>query len=758
MRQWLTAREIADAALPGLPATKSGLIRFASAAGWDNHPSFCRERSGQGGGLEYHYHLLPALAQIAWAQRNMTVGAPAEIEPAPLPADDGSLSARGREERDARLAVVKAYEVFIRGLNLGHATHLQVFCAKYNAGSIDVAGWVRELVPTVAKRSLMRWRKHKRDGKTTRLARDPGQARKGTGVLDTAEGGRVRMHILGLIAAQPFLSAHHVRTLCRAEFGDCLKTVSKGVETTVELPPVRTFQHALKTWKVEHRVELLKLTNPDKYRSTMKPTGRGALRHVTEPNQLWQIDASPVDALCVDGRHTVYVCIDIATRRQVFSLSRTPRAEAVALLLRKAILAWGVPDTIKTDNGSDFVAKATQQLLASLGIEVELSDAYSPEQKGHVERAIRTFQHDLGPQLPGFVGHSVADRKAIEGRKSFAARLGESDAETFGVTLTATELQRHVDHWADLVLSHRPHAGLNNGTPAEAARRTTRPLRVVDERALDLLLMPVAGMRTMTKSGLRIDGRHYMSPSILPGTIVSVRMDPLDLGKVYAFAEDGGAFLDEAICPELSGIDPRQFVRQAKALERELVDAAVLPIKAEMKRIKQGPTLIERTLQVAQRDADARDAAASNVVPLPRREEPHTTPQIAAAIDAMAERINPTKPLSANQADAHRRLIAEMQAEEDARVEVSFREKYERRMAEIEAERTAHLPADDKVVALRESPKASYRRAVLIRRRIDAGEDVPPFDAFWCGTYETSAEFRGQQAMHADFGDAYLSL
>ncbi|WP_425646786.1 hypothetical protein [Agrobacterium leguminum] len=51
----------------------------------------------------------------------------------------------------------------------------------------------------------------------------------------------------------------------------------------------------------------------------------------------------------------------------------------------------------------------------------------SPEQKGHVERIIKTFQHEVGPQLSGYIGHSVADRKAIEGRKSFAQRLGADD-------------------------------------------------------------------------------------------------------------------------------------------------------------------------------------------------------------------------------------------------------------------------------------------------------------------------------------------
>ena len=62
------------------------------------------------------------------------------------------------------------------------------------------------------------------------------------------------------------------------------------------------------------------------------------------------------------------------------------------LLIRKGILAWGVPETIKSDNGSDFKAKSIVRLLDALGIEHDLSSPYSPEQKGTVERVIGTFQ------------------------------------------------------------------------------------------------------------------------------------------------------------------------------------------------------------------------------------------------------------------------------------------------------------------------------------------------------------------------------
>ncbi|MBX3580796.1 MAG: transposase [Rhizobiaceae bacterium] len=753
MKEWLSAREIAAEALPDMPNDVSGVWRMAERLGWDTHPSFARKRAGRGGGMEYHLRILPVLAQVAYTQRHLVVAQPEpDLREAPeKPASSTPLSDRAARERDARLAIVNAYQRFTRDLGLGHATHVQVFTAKYNANTIAVDPWVRKAVPSISKRSLIRWKSAKRDGQADRLAYDPSKARKGTGVLDTANGGRVQTFILAQIADREHLCADDVRTMCLSVFGDTLKVVSNGVERVVPMPPVRTFQHTLKRLKVEKRVEIVKIANPDLYRSTMAPAGVGMLRHVTEPNQMWQIDASPMDALCTDGRHSIYACIDVATRRTVFLLSRTPRASAVALLIRKAVLAWGVPDLIKTDNGSDFVAQDTQRLFASLDIEIERSAAYSPEQKGHVERAIKTFQHKVGPLLPGFIGHSVADRKAIESRKSFAKRLGESEADTFCVELTAPELQKHVDDWADLVYQHRPHGGLKGETPFKAWMASRRSIRTVDERALDLLLMPVAGsngQRIVSKRGIQIDHYYYMTPTILPGTAVLVRQDPNDMGRAYAFAQDGGAFLGEATCPELAGIHPQHFVQATKEKHKEILDERTRPIKAEMREFAKGPSRIERALEVARRNAP-------NVIPLPKRTEEHSTPQISAAIEAMGERINPSRELTPREAAEHRRMIEEMTAEDAAENRAFVEQKVADYHERVAQERVAGLPAN--VAKLPETPLERYRRAVRIDRQVKTGAPTDTFEAMWLGSYQTTAEYRAHAKLHEEHGDAYLS-
>jgi len=455
----------------------------------------------------------------------------------------------------------------------------------------------------------------------------------------------VRGTILAWLAKEPNLSAHHIRGYIEHQYGPELVDSHGELKP---LPPIRTFQHFIKQLRLSEKVLLTKITNPDKYRSHYRLSGTGAYSTIISPNELWQIDASPVDALCVDGRYSMYGSIDIATRRLVITLSKTPRASAVGLHLRKAFLQYGVPDVIKMDNGSDFMAHATRHLLEKdLRVAIDTSTAYSPEQKGHIERAIRTFQHDVCPQLPGYIGHNVAERKAIEGRKSFASRMGKSKEELFEVKLTATELQSHIDGWLEHVYHERPHGGLKGRTPNEVAASCAHQVRKVDERALDVLLMPWAeggqGKRVMTKRGIRVDGAYYLTGKILPGVEVMVRCDPLDMGRIYVFAADGGRFLDVAVCPELAAIDREGFVRARKEEFSQMVSAREQGIKKQVRKLQKGLSGIERTVRLAKRKKSQREeeraADFANVVALPRADtspiETHVTANIASALDAV---------------------------------------------------------------------------------------------------------------------------
>lgn len=759
----MTAAEIAAAKLPGMPTTKRGVAAKAQAEGWDQNPALARARQGRGGGFEYDVRILPTLARMALLQREISVGLPSVSQDEPPVEAPANLSDRAAREQAARLAIVRQFEQFAAGLpRLRHVAHLQLFQDKYNLRTLHIEPWVLEMVPAVSKRSLDRWRAARKAGDLGKLAVDRAQARKGTGVLDVANDGKVRTAVLALLAQNAHYSAGHIRGQIESIFGSSLwvpyKGAAPGMTKSVPVPPVRTFQNFIATLKAENKVVLTKLTDPDRYRSTMLPAGVGALRHIIQPNMLWQIDASPIDALCTDGRHSIYACVDVFSRRAIVLVSKTPRAAAVALLLRKAIMAWGVPLTIKTDNGSDFVARDTQRLLVSLGIEQDVSDAYSPQQKGHIERFIRTFQHDFATLLPGFVGHSVADRKAIENRKSFAARLGQTEAETFDVKLSGLDVQRYADKWVATMYEQREHYGLQGLSPVQKWNTANYRPRTVDVRALDLLLMPIAGgsgngIRTTTKFGIRVDNYHYATPGILPGTMVLVRQDPEDLGHVLAFEPDGGRFLGEGTCPELAGVHPATFIKAVRQLQGEALEQIAKPVKHMMRELAKGPAPIDRALQIAA------ERELTNVVSLPEVIEAQTTRQIDAAMAAMDTLAGNTPTIQLDEATQaeHRRLIAAYEADEAA-LEAEAFDAVELQQAAYEADRAAELaaalPANVETI---ETPKSRYLRAVKIDRAMHAGEPVQPFDALWLGQYQTTDEYRGHKAVHDDFGDSYLT-
>jgi hypothetical protein len=402
-------------------------------------------------------------------------------------------------------------------------------------------------------------------------------------------------------------------------------------------------------------------------------------------------------------------------------------------LIRKTILKWGVARIIKTDNGSDFVAVATKRLFANLDTEADVSDAYSPEQKGHVERVIKTFQHEVCPQLPGYIGHSVADRKAIEGRKSFAQRLGADDKELFEVALTAEQLQRHIDDWLEYVYHEREHGGLKGRTPNEVTAASTTVIRRVDERALDALLMPVAGKngrRTMTKQGIKHDGFYYLAGSIEIGAEVFCRLDPLDMGRMYVFDGDDGRYLDVAICPELSDVNPQAYVKAQKEIAAELLREKEREIKADIRALKKGPSGIERTIRLAKRKKAEREAAIDNVIQLPKREEQHTTPAIAAAIDAMTipRTSSAPKPLNDQAAKLHEAIVRESAQRTSAKV--------------------VHLDPD---AGLSETARR-VKWAIAIDEQIAAGAVIDDETAIQLTRFKSTPQYRTAMDCMKDFG------
>lgn len=722
MKLWLTSSELADLALPDMPATARGVSMLAEREDWARFAAYCRPREGRGGGTEYHVNLLPVAARVAYlgAAAPRPGAAGEAIQAAPEPVVD--LARGATLQMDARLAVLGALKAFIRQSQLKQTLSVSYFVDLYNLGKVDIPAWAAAVLPRLSCRTVLRWLAASKEGETERLAVDRGAARRGSGVLDSAFDGEIKHFALAVFSFNELFTARQIYEALPAEFGARLAAIG------LKLPSLRAFELRFKAWKEEHAAGLLKIMDPDGFRSKMRTSGSYA--HLAPHlNALWQIDASPVDALCVDGRHAIYVCIDIWSRRLVLLISKTPRSEAVQLLMRKAILAWGVPDAVKTDNGSDFTARATVRLFDKLKIEPIRSDAFSPWQKGYVERHIRTFQTDCARMLPGFVGHSVAHRKKIEGRRAFSQRLGQTENSAFNVTMTGEELQALVDRWATEMYAQRAHGGIGKMTPFALAATSTRPVRKVDPEALATLLMQAPdqnGIRTVGKNGVRVGGFHYLTPGILPGETVFVRMDPADKGVIWLFDEAGERFLGRGTNAPLAGVDPAGLLAETRASQKAIIDRDTAEIrKMAKKRVTQRTVLDNRLAAAA--------AQTGNLVAFPPRSEIHTTPALDAGLQIAAMRRGEAPaaaPLSPAAEAVHRQLVAE----------------------------AAEPVQERKVTRLRqqETPRQRFRRALELQAAIEAGQAIETEQAIWLGSYQTTAEYRAEMDLHREFGGVAL--
>jgi len=330
--------------------------------------------------------------------------------------------------------------------------------------------------------------------------------------------------------------------------------------------------------------------------------------------------------LCSDGRYYLTAGIDVYTRKIVAVVSKTASAAATLLCLRKMILTLGVPQTLRHDQGSEYKAAHFQAALAHCEIASEMVPPFSGEAKPFIERAIGTIMHSFAPLLPGFIGASVAERQAIESRKSFAARLGEDRNESFNVSLSANELQQRLDNWIAEEYSNNPHAGLGGKTPnqtwSEAVAAGWMAHRLPD-RALDVLLAD-AGIRRIGKKGIRVDRADFWADELVehPGEQVRVALTD-DMGAIVLFNSEN-EFLAIAINPERAGVSRRDMTIAAGAAWRASQRAKRKNDRALKAKFTPGRVLDAMTA--------SRDTGAAPLTPV----ELHDVPMLHAAADAIA--------------------------------------------------------------------------------------------------------------------------
>lgn len=334
VKLWMTAAEIAALALPGLPTTKRNVNLLAERQGWSRFAGLCRPRAGRGGGVEYHVNLLPVAARTAYFRIHVTeqaaaTGAAEAIQAAPEPVAGAGRAAT--LQLDARLAVLGALRDFIRSSGLKQTVAIGHFVDLYNLGHIDFPAWAAKVLPSLSARTLRRWLAAARKGETERLAVDKGAARRGQGVLDAAFDGEIKHFALAVHSFNELYTARQIYETIRAEFGARLAAAGMA------LPVQRAFEMRFKAWKQEHAAGLLRMMNPDGFRSKMRTSGTYA--HLAPPSQRALADRRLAGGCALRRRPPLDLCL----HRHLVAPHLPVRLEDTAFRGRAAADAQGDP-------------------------------------------------------------------------------------------------------------------------------------------------------------------------------------------------------------------------------------------------------------------------------------------------------------------------------------------------------------------------------------------------------------------------------
>ena len=301
-----------------------------------------------------------------------------------------------------------------------------------------------------------------------------------------------------------------------------------------------TIRRFMEGWKKKNHELYQFLLDPDQWKSKYMISFGSESQKAHHFGHYWELDSTIADLMCADGkRYALIGCIDVFSRKVKIHVGPTSNSHGIACVMRSAIIEWGLPENIVRDNGKDYDSNHVNGICSALGITPHNAPPFSPEKKPHIERFFRTLSTSLFEELRGYIGHSVAERKAIEARNSFAQRFMKG-GDPIPVDLSPNQLQNIINRWIETVYHQRVHGGI--GCPPEVkAVQGAEPARMVeDPRALDLLLQP-AGESTVSKKGIRYRSAHYFSPELMGyvGDRVQVRIDQESAGTLYAFDLEG---------------------------------------------------------------------------------------------------------------------------------------------------------------------------------------------------------------------------
>ena len=539
-KAWFSAAEIAAEALPGVPGSKRGVARIAERMRWDS-TDHARPRDGHGGGLEYHFSLLPEGAQAALVARygkverhqepkvqKRTVAAQAVAEVPRAAAAwawyetlPGTIKDRAAQRLDALLRV----ETLRRRVGRGPA----------------VRAIAEESDITVA--TLHNW---------FDLVRGAPRADWLPALVPAPRGGGGRV----VDVAEAFWDAFRADFLRLSEpsFNSCYRrTCDIAKAQGWEIPNQRTLRRradaipeAVKIFARKGR-DATKALYPAQERDR---SGFHALEMVNADGHKWDVFCRYPDGTV--GRPLMVAFQDLYSNMFLaWRFARSENQHAVRLCFGDLIETYGVPDRCLLDNGRAFASKwlsggsptrnrfkvkaeEPDGIFKQLGVEVHWATPYAGQSKP-IERGFGDFARD------------IAKHPAFEG--AYTGNSPEAKPENYGSKAVPIELfteivnQEIAKHNAREGRTTKVCGGKLSFQQAFDASYVASAIRKASPEQVRMCMRAVDNAKPRKQDGsIVLLGNRYWHEKLLEyrGRLLTVRFDPENVQQDLAvYAQDG---------------------------------------------------------------------------------------------------------------------------------------------------------------------------------------------------------------------------
>lgn len=277
----------------------------------------------------------------------------------------------------------------------------------------------------------------------------------------------------------------------------------------------------------------------------------------TRPLERVEIDSTPLDLIVVDledrlpiGKPTVTAAIDkhsgylvgiyvgfeppsyITVMQCLYSAIR-PKDYVTRIYpeIENTWDAYGLMETLVTDNGKEFIGRDLEMACLQLGISLVQCPIKEPHFKGSIERYFRTMCDQLVHNLPGTTFSNIFDK-------------GDYDPVKTAV-ISLDQFMRILHMWVIDYYSQKYHRGVK-GIPSKLWQEGINkyPAGLPSNKDELLVLLSRSEYRVIGRKGIEFEGLFYNEKLSLPKLRSAakntnekflIKYDPVDISKVVLY-------------------------------------------------------------------------------------------------------------------------------------------------------------------------------------------------------------------------------